>query len=167
MDGNYIKELSKDSFSSVGLVHLQKISMRDCKIQRVDENAFSKLKILSDINLDGNNISKLPPKLFDGNERLQSIILSNNKISSLVANQFPPLRALKKIDLSNSELRNVNAKSFANLGNSIETINLQGNKLQTIRMETFVHLNGLKVNKTDLKLEFITANNETKKPQIG
>ena len=145
MDGNYIKELSKNSFSSVGLLHLQKISMKDCKIQKIDENAFSKLKILADINLDGNNISKLPPKLFDGNERLQSIVLSNNKISTLVANQFPPLRALKKIDLSNTELRTVNARSFTNLGNSIETINLNGNKLQNIRQETFVKLTGLKV----------------------
>ena len=144
MDGNYIKELSKDSFSSVGLLHLNKISMKDCKIQKIDDNAFSKLKILTDINLDRNNISKLPAKLFDGNERLQSIILSNNKISTLVANQFPPLRALKKIDLSNSELRTINVKSFLNLGDSLETVNLHGNNLQTVKERTFTHLIGLK-----------------------
>ena len=145
MDGNYIKELSKDSFSSVGLLHLNKISMKDCKIQKIDDNAFSKLKILTHINLDRNNISKLPAKLFDGNERLQSIILSNNQISSLVANQFPPLRALKKIDLSNSELRTINVKSFLNLGESLETVNLHGNQLQTVKEKTFTHLIGLKV----------------------
>lgn len=149
MDGNYINELSKNSFSSVGLLHLQKISMKDCKIKKIDENAFSKLKILTEINLDGNNITKLPPKLFDGNERLQTIILSNNKISSLVANQFPPLRALKKIDLSHTELRTVSARSFTNLGGSMETISLNGNKLKNIRQETFVKLTGLKVNTTD------------------
>jgi len=144
MDGNYIKELTKDSFSSVGLLHLNKISMKDCKIQKIDDNAFSKLKILTDINLDRNNISKLPAKLFDGNERLQSLILSNNKISTLVANQFPPLRALKKIDLSNSELKTINVKSFLNLGDSLETVNLHGNNLQTVKERTFTHLIGLK-----------------------
>ena len=160
MDGNYIKELSKNSFSSVGLLHLQKISMKDCKIQKIDENAFSKLKILAEINLDGNNISKLPPKLFDGNERLQSIVLSNNKISMLIANQFPPLRGLKKIDISNGELKTVNARSFTNLGSSVETINLNGNKLENIRPETFVKLTGLKVTGV------IPTNNESGSPEI-
>ena len=145
MDGNYIKELSKDSFSSVGLVHLQKVSLRDCTIQRLHENAFSKLKILTEINLDGNNISKLPSKLFDGNERLRTIILSGNQISNLIAHQFPPLRALKKIDLSNTGLRTINMKAFMNLGRSVEDIALNGNFLQNIREETFITLQGLKV----------------------
>ena len=160
MDGNYIKELSKNSFSSVGLLHLQKISMKDCKIQKIDENALSKLKILAEINLDGNNISKLPPKLFDGNERLQSIVLSNNKISMLIANQFPPLRGLKKIDISNGDMKTVNARSFTNLGSSVETINLNGNKLENIRPETFVKLTGLKVTGV------IPTNNESGSPEI-
>ena len=70
MDGNYIKELNKDSFSGVGLIHLQKVTLKNCNIGRLNENAFSKLKILTEINLAGNNISKLPSKLFDGNDRL-------------------------------------------------------------------------------------------------
>jgi len=144
MDGNYIKELSKDSFSSVGLYHLQKISLKDCKIQKIHENAFSKLKILTEINLDGNNITKLPSKLFDGNERLRTIILSSNQISSLIPHQFPPLRALKKIDLSNTGLRTINMKAFMNLGRSVEDIDLHGNYLQNIREETFITLQGLK-----------------------
>jgi len=144
MDGNYIKELSKDSFSSVGLVHLQKVSLKDCKIQKLHENAFSKLKILTEINLNGNNITKLPSKLFDGNERLQKIILSNNQISNLIPHQFPPLRALKKIDLSNTGLRTINMKAFMNLGRSVEEISLHGNYLQNIREETFLTLQGLK-----------------------
>ena len=145
LDGNYIKELSKDAFSSVGLVHLQKISLKDCGIQRIDENAFSGLKILTEINLENNNITKLPVKLFDGNERLQKIILSKNHISSLSAIQFPPLRQLREIDLSASGIKTISAKAFRNLGSSLYTINLHDNLLQNIRGETFENLHGLKV----------------------
>jgi len=144
LDGNYIKELSKDAFSSVGLLHLQKISLKDCKIQRLDENAFSQLKILSEINLEKNNISKLPAKLFDGNERLSTLSLANNQIQSLTAIQFPPLRHLKKLDLSSCGLRRINTKAFVNLGSSVETIRLHDNLLQNVRGETFENLHGLK-----------------------
>merc|ERR1719427_1899999 len=144
MDGNYIKELNKDSFSGVGLIHLQKVTLKNCNIGRLNENAFSKLKILTEINLAGNNISKLPSKLFDGNDRLQTLVLSNNQISQLLPHQFPPLRALKKIDLSNAGLKTINMKAFMNLGRSVEVIDLNGNHLQNIREETFITLQGLK-----------------------
>ena len=51
MDGNYIKELGKDAFASAGLINLQKISMKNCQIQRIHEDAFSKLNILTEVNL--------------------------------------------------------------------------------------------------------------------
>ena len=145
MDGNYIKELSKDSFSSLGLLHLQRISLKSCKIQRVDEDAFSQLKILTHVHLDSNNISKLPTKLFDGNDRLDTIGLSQNQIGSLSSHQFPHLDALKKIDLSNTGLESINSKAFSNLGSSLETIHLNDNLLKTVRGETFENLHGLKV----------------------
>ena len=51
MDGNYIKELGKDAFASAGLINLQKISMKNCQIQKIHEDAFSKLNILMEVNL--------------------------------------------------------------------------------------------------------------------
>ena len=153
LDGNFIKELPKDSFSSVGLKHLQKISMKNCKIQRIDENAFSELKIMTEINLDFNNISRLGAKMFDGNDRLQKITLSENQINSLAAHQFPPLKNLKTLDLSSNGLKNINMKAFMNLGQSMETIQLHNNQLQNIRGEAFENLHGLKVSKPMRLLE--------------
>ena len=92
LDGNYIKELSKDSFSSLGLIHLKKISLKDCKLQRIDEDAFSQLKVLAHVYLDNNNITKLPTKLFSSNDRLQAKM---NKMShwswSILPDQNPEL----------------------------------------------------------------------------
>jgi len=144
LDGNYIKELSKDSFSSLGLIHLKKISLKDCKLQRIDEDAFSQLKVLTHVYLDNNNITKLPTKLFSSNDRLQVIGLSNNQIGSLVTHQFPPLMSLQKIDLSSSGLKSIDTKAFRNLGQSLGEVKLHDNLLTTVRGETFENLHGLK-----------------------
>jgi len=144
MDGNYIKEIPKDAFSSLGLVSLQKISLKGCNIQRIHENAFSKLKILTEVNLASNNLTKLHPKTFDGNDRLHSLVLSGNQISNLMPYQFPPLRALKKIDLSNTGLKTIDKKAFMNLGDSVESVSIDGNRLRNIREETFLNLQNLK-----------------------
>ncbi|XP_023330609.1 leucine-rich repeat-containing protein 24 [Eurytemora carolleeae] len=144
MDGNYIKELGKDAFASAGLINLQKISMKNCQIQRIHEDAFSKLNILTEVNLEGNNLTKIPQKTFDGNNRLQTIILARNQLEYLKEYQFPPLPNLKKIDLSRTGLREMSQKAFNNLAQSVEEIDLSGNQLKSIVETTFLPLPSLK-----------------------
>ena len=84
MDGNYLKELPKDIFSSLGLSHLQKISLKESNIQTIHESAFSDLKILKEINLAGNNLSSLPPQAFQGNDGLRTLLLGGNNIARWV-----------------------------------------------------------------------------------
>jgi len=124
MDGNYIKELGKDAFNS-GLIHLQKISLRNCQIQRIHEEAFSKLKIVMEINLENNNLTRLAPKTFDGNNRLKTLVLSGNQLERLLPYQFPSLEEIKKIDLSNTGLREVSQDAFGNLDKSVEEVDLR------------------------------------------
>ena len=81
MDGNYIKDLPKNIFSSLGLSHLQKISIKDANLQSIHENAFADLKILKEINLQGNNITVLPPQAFQGNDGLRILLLGSNNIN--------------------------------------------------------------------------------------
>jgi len=145
MDGNYIKDLPKDVFSSIGLSHLHKISLRDCNIQTIHENSFSGLKILNEINLQGNNLTVLPPQAFQGNDGLRILLLGSNNISKLKAHQFPPLRNLRKIDLSNNALVSVDRLAFQNLAqSSIEEVNLAQNKLRRMSETTFLSLTSLK-----------------------
>ena len=49
----------------------------------IDDNAFRDLKILVDLDLTKNNITKLRPKTFEGNDGLQSIKLAYNTIGIL------------------------------------------------------------------------------------
>ncbi len=50
-------------------------------------DAFRELKILVELDLSHNNVSDLPAKTFEGNERLQTLDLSHNRISQLRAYQ--------------------------------------------------------------------------------
>jgi len=145
MDGNYLKDLPKDIFSSLGLNHLQKISFKDSNIQTIHESAFSDLKILKEINLAGNNLSSLPPQAFQGNDGLRTLLLGGNNIARLQAHQFPPLRNLRKIDLSANKLVEIDQVAFQNLAQGdVEEINLADNMLRSMSDKTFLALDSLK-----------------------
>eukprot|EP00088_Acartia_fossae_P010966 TRINITY_DN15496_c0_g3_i1.p1 TRINITY_DN15496_c0_g3~~TRINITY_DN15496_c0_g3_i1.p1 ORF type:complete len:1012 (+),score=235.31 TRINITY_DN15496_c0_g3_i1:132-3167(+) len=143
MDGNYIKELPKNIFYSAGLSDVQKISLKNCQIEKIHGDAFSKLNILKEIYLEGNQISKIEPKTFDGNNRLEKIVLSRNNIPVLREYQFPHLKSLKKLDLSNTGLEEVRNKAFNYIKN-IEEIDFSGNRLTMLDQRTFLPLTKLK-----------------------
>ena len=146
MDGNIIRYITEDMMKPGSLKSLQKLSLKDCKLQTVSDEALSSLPLLTDINLSNNNLTKLSTKIFTGNVHLVRLILSGNQISMLSAYQFPPLLSLKKIDLSNNGLGFIDSKAFMNLGTSVEIVDLRGNILRNVGRETFFPLHQLKVN---------------------
>ena len=144
LDSNSIRNLEKDVFKSVGLLNLRIISLRNCGIEYVDDNAFRDLKIMTSLDLSENNITKIFPKTFDGNDNLKTVRLSHNQIAALDYYQFPPLSSLKSVDLSHCRIASVDKTAFKNLGSSVETVNLDNNLLTTMREEVFVTLTNLK-----------------------
>ena len=77
-----------------------------------------------------NNLTKLQPKTFDGNDNLQIIKASQNPLMELMPYQFPPLKNLKTLDFSHCGLYSIDRKAFQNLGQSMETIWLNNNQLR-------------------------------------
>ena len=145
MDGNPLRQLSKETLQSHSMQGLQEVSLSQCKIQKVSEETFRSCLHLTHVNLANNNLTKIPPGLFTGNDALQTIILSGNQLAMLVAYQFPPLLSLRKIDLSSNGMRMIDSKAFMNLGSSMEVVDLRGNILRTMARETFFPLHQLKV----------------------
>ena len=76
-----------------------------------------------------NNITKLQPKTFDGDNNLQIIKLSHNPIRQLEKFQFPPLNSLKKLDFSHCQIETIDTKTFQNL-HGVESIFLNNNNLR-------------------------------------
>ena len=84
MDGNYIRKLASDSLASAGLTHLEGLSMRDCHLTQIAEDALARLTDLTELKLDRNNLTKLPNKMLAGSPRLEQVSSSsirNCKIS--------------------------------------------------------------------------------------
>ena len=73
MDGNYIRKLASDSLTSAGLTHLEGLSMRDCHLTQIAEDAFGRLTDLTELKLDRNNLTRLPNKMLAGNPRLEQV----------------------------------------------------------------------------------------------
>ena len=81
LDGNPLLHLKKDVFKSVGLLNIQRLSLHNCHLIGVHEDAFRDLKILVELDLSANNITTLMPKTFSGNDNLQTIKLTNNPLT--------------------------------------------------------------------------------------
>ena len=80
LDGNPLVNLEKNVFKSAELLNLQRLSLHRCNLVDVHEDAFRDLKILVELDMSANNLTKLKPKTFSGNDNLQTIKLKNNPI---------------------------------------------------------------------------------------
>jgi len=143
LDYNSISSLGANVFIT-NLPNLQKISLRHCGIKTIHENAFNGLKILVEIDLSNNNITKFGPKTFSGNNRLKTLNLSHNPIRNLIGMQFPPLPYLKTLDFSHCLLEQIDRTAFGNLGNSVEAIQLKGNQLHSLQEDIFLTTTNIK-----------------------
>ena len=112
LDYNQISRLGDNVFITK-LPNLQRISLRHCGIKTIHESAFNKLKILVEIDLSYNNITKFGTKTFSGNARLKTLNLSyNTGLGSLEPYQFPTLPYLKSLDFSYCSLQRIDRTSF-------------------------------------------------------
>ena len=73
MDGNYIRELRSNSLTAAGLSHLQGLSLRECRLTKIAEDSLARLTDLTELRLDGNNLTSLPRKLLAGSPRLEQV----------------------------------------------------------------------------------------------
>lgn len=68
------------------------VVMRGCGVQRIEPNAFSAIKNLTSLNLNGNNFSEISTNELKNFEKLSWISLNENRIRSI---DFNALRSLK------------------------------------------------------------------------
>lgn len=144
MTHSYVRVLGNEVFKAAGLLNLQRIFMNHCHVQEIHSMAFKNLRILVELDLSNNNLTHLEPETFSGNERLQTLTLSHNKIASIAPYVFPLLKHLKTIDLSHNFIDEIHRHTFENLGNSVEALNIDNNRLGALREEVFLPLTNLK-----------------------
>ncbi|XP_063236810.1 leucine-rich repeat-containing protein 24-like [Bacillus rossius redtenbacheri] len=136
LSGNSIPYLTKDAFRSVGLVNLQRVSLRSAGLRDVHRDAFRDLRILVEVDLSGNHVRSLHPDTFSGNDRLRWLCLSGNPLSELRDSQFPALPHLRSLELQGCQLQLVHERAFANLA-ALDSLNLRGNELRRLDARAF------------------------------
>jgi hypothetical protein len=141
--GNQLGVLVNRAFSSVGLINLQRIFLRNCSLTLVEKDAFHDLNIMVEVDLSYNQLQRFNPETFSTNEKLRSLSLSHNPLDKLEAHQFPALPNLRSLELVKCQLEMVDKKAFMHLS-KLETLKLSANRFTNLKPEVFLPLNKLK-----------------------
>ncbi|KAI2800793.1 Toll6p [Blomia tropicalis] len=103
---------------------------------------------VTDLYLDGNDISELSPHTFIGRKNLRHLHLNSSHIRSINNRTFNGLKSLLVLNLADNELDQLYGYEFERLSD-LRELYLQSNRLTSIHNRTFSALRSLKVLRLD------------------
>ncbi|XP_060842206.1 slit homolog 2 protein [Rhopalosiphum padi] len=131
---NMLRTVEDDAFE--GLINLESLSLEDNNILLIPASALSKLPHLSKLRLDYNRIAALSSNILRGlSEILIELGLSRNVIRELPSDVFQDFKLLRVLDLSGNLLLSVEPSTFSGLEDTLEHLNLQGNRIASLSSE--------------------------------
>lgn len=139
---NNLQILPRETFVRAGLLNLQRVYLRGCRIGQIDDLAFKGLTNLIELDLSHNLLTAIPSGTFRDIPSLRDLLLSNNPIQKIDSHAFQNVPGLVKLDLSNCELQTVAPKAFEGI-ELLESLKLNGNRLTELRLHTVETLNRL------------------------
>lgn len=141
---NEIVEITMDSFKNLlGTVYL---NLSNNFIEKFDSNAISEMKSLDILDLTYNRFKEFASDTF-AYFSVTNLLLQGNNISDVHKNAFDHLENVKLLNLSNNHIKNIRPKAFANLS-SVEEIDLANNDINFVVADTFFQTPNLR--KVDL-----------------
>ncbi|XP_050539406.1 protein artichoke [Daktulosphaira vitifoliae] len=139
---NMLRNIEDDAFD--GLANLESLSLEDNNILLIPVTALNKLPRLSKLRLDYNRIAALSSSILRGMaDMLTELGLSRNVIRELPSDVFQDFKKLKVLDLGGNLLLSIEPTMFSGLENTLEFLNLQGNRIATISPDP-INLQSLK-----------------------
>lgn len=142
LDHNNLSVLPNGVFKKLGLVNVQKLSLRNCSIERVEKNAFQGLAIVIEIDLSANKIQKLDPQTFRDVEKLRLLHLNDNLQEKLEDGVFHNLTYLQTVNLEDNRIAHIGQKAFHILP-VLRNLKLNGNRLSWVKLSVFQELPSL------------------------
>ncbi|XP_043256315.1 leucine-rich repeat-containing protein 24-like [Colletes gigas] len=140
--GNDIRTLPSNIFVRVRLTNLQRLYLRECRIDRIDSEALAGLTNLVELDLSHNLLTIVPVGSFSDTVFLRDLVLSNNPVRRIHSFAFKNTPNLVKLDLSYTQLVEIETKGFRGL-DLLESLKLNNNQLSTLHPGTFEPLNKL------------------------
>ncbi|XP_071412263.1 relaxin receptor 1 [Pithys albifrons albifrons] len=115
LEGNHIHHVRNATFISCSTLTV--LVMRRNKISSLNENSFSSLQMLDELDLASNKIESLPAYIFKDLKELSQLNLSYNPIKKIQIDQFDFLIKLKSLSLEGIEIANIHRRMFRPLRN--------------------------------------------------
>lgn len=142
MSGNLIRHLPSNIFVDVRLTNLQRLYLRECRIDRIDSEALAGLTNLVELDLSNNLLTAVPSSSFTDTPFLRDLVLAYNPLEKIRSNAFKSTPNLVKLDLSHTQLAEIESKGFRGL-ELLESLKLNNNRLFKLHPGTFEPLNKL------------------------
>ncbi|XP_067215018.1 leucine-rich repeat, immunoglobulin-like domain and transmembrane domain-containing protein 2 [Linepithema humile] len=136
MSGNDIRHLPSNIFVRVQLTNLQRLYLRECRIDRIDSEALAGLANLVELDLSSNLLSTVPSASFTDTQFLRELVLAYNPLKQIPSNAFKSTPNLVKLDLSHTQLTEIESKGFRGL-ELLESLKLNNNRLERLQPGTF------------------------------
>ena len=137
LSGQKLRDLPPRAFDGLKVenLHLQNNDLVELHSESFQGIEFLNYKSLSILDLSGNKLQELPPKVFDG-LRVYQVNLQSNGITQLHAQSFHGLELTSAtLDLSGQKLRELPPKVFEGL--KLKKLQLQHNDLMQLHPESF------------------------------
>lgn len=115
----------------------------NCNLKYIKQSDFVDMKNLKELDFTSNLIEEIPPTTFDDLTQLLALQLDYNQIAKLPEGIFRYLDNVKTISLSSNKLEAVSASLFST-NIKLEVIQLDSNNLIYIESNTFSHLSNLR-----------------------
>lgn len=135
LSGNNLQILAREAFFRVGLVNLQRIFLRNCRLGQIDDSAFRGVTNLIELDLSNNLLTAIPSATFRDTPFLRELLIGNNPIQKIEAGAFRSFRGLVKLDMSNCEIKMISPGAFENI-EGLESLKINGNHLSELRPQT-------------------------------
>lgn len=142
MSGNHVRSLPSNIFVRVRLTNLQRLYLRECRIDRIDSEALTGLTNLVELDLSNNLLTEVPSASFSNTPFLRDLVLAYNSFERIHSYAFKYTPNLVKLDLSNTKLIDIEVKAFEGL-DYLESLKLNGNELNKLHPGTFEVLSKL------------------------
>jgi hypothetical protein len=132
LSNNKIKTINNNKFPN----SLTNLVLTNNNINAIEDDAFSNLLSLEELELDQNEIELIKPVYFTRLTRLVRLNLSNNKIKDVLPLSFSNMDSLYLINISGNSLKTIKRSTFINLTNTRRIV-LNGNKIKSMEEAAF------------------------------
>ena len=125
--------LSKENFH--GFNNIRTLVLHFNNLSHLTEDLLEDLRNLTYVNLQANNLEKIPGNFF-GSSNLKIINLGSNRLKTLQVHTFDRLANLQSLTISHNELTNIFSHTFDGL-TSLVYLNMNGNFLESLPEKIF------------------------------